>query len=362
MYKYHFKRWKFRKNMTQREAQKHEADAVAGRGVVLPFAHGRELGSQRLKMRIMKLNSPDIFNPPELALRNVLEHSRERLKSWDLPNYQSGNTATESWAHEACLAGLAIFEGKEARSNYHVLDSSARKFSSILQNQEPTLLDFLNQEIGTTNPFVIKYIKSSAKYLHDRKLLTPYDAHKQIDSIISALRFKLDSGSSTSASTQNSLISAYLFKACIYLDCKEWDLVEQILGGIEPEIVDGFGIDPAQVVNCYEIKAEMLMERGNRADYGLAEKYYGMALTRAQQSLAETLPGRTGYILMALEKFYKRVGNKVKLEQAQAQYNEHVKEMAGDVDDQLSFAELAISKSEQEESFDLESVRDTPAC
>ncbi|KAF7539190.1 hypothetical protein G7054_g2342 [Neopestalotiopsis clavispora] len=412
--------------MTQREAQRHEADAVAGRGVVLPFAFGRELGSQRLKLRIMKLNcpaklnSPDTFNLSELALHCVVNHSRERLKSWDLPNYKPSNSATESWAHEACLAGSAISASNEAgaNANYRVLSKAALDFNRILQKQEPMLvwstctiviqlfemdvdlalyfirvvlhfcrtqlqdnnplltlwkaisrtnpdnirglitqiaaaqLDYLRQEIGTANSFVVKYIKSSAKYLHDRKLLEPFEAHKQMDSVILALQQQLrQPGSDYEASLKNQFISANLFQACIYLDYKQWDSVDEILERIEPEVKAGFGIDPAQVVNFYEIKAEMLMERGDseRGDYVLSEEHYQKALIIAQQRLSETMPGRTGYVFVALVELYRRAGNTIKLEETQARYNEHVKRMAGDVTDQLPFAGLRFSESEQEE-------------
>lgn len=397
MYKYHFKRWKFRKNMTQREALKHEADAVAGRGVVLPVANGRELGSQRLKMRIHKLNSPDIFTPTQLALRTVVDHSRERLKSWDLPNYKPGNTATETWAAVACLAAYAISTKTRAEANYKALAKAATGFGTILQRQEPTLvwstctviiqlfevmpdvaiafinvvlyfcidqlrdsdplrlfwvavlrtdkndvprliaqitatqIDFLRQEVGVTNTFVMKYIKSAAKYLHDHHLITPDEAHAQIHSIILALQLEMrTSGPDTSITTKNSFISASIFKACIYLDDKQWDDVLQILDSIEPEIQANNGIDPAQVVNYYEVKAEMLMERGDsgRDDYVYSERFYNIALATAQQRLYDTMPGRIGYCFLALVKYYERVENAEKLEELRAQYNEHLKRVA----------------------------------
>ncbi|ETS86123.1 hypothetical protein PFICI_04148 [Pestalotiopsis fici W106-1] len=382
--------------MTQKETLKHEADAVAGRGVVLPFNHGRELGSQRLKTRIMKLNSPGTYKPIEIALRMIVEHSSQRLKTWDLQNYQSG-TATESWASSACFAGYAISTDQEAEENWLVLRKAAEDFSTILQRQEPMLvwstcsiiiqlfavntelamgfirvvLDFcikqlregdplralweavlrtdpshipqliarlvaaqlgvLHQTTASTNPFVVQYTKSSAKYLHDRHLLMSYDAHNQIEFIIQALNSKLKIDSTRSI--RNSLISASLFQACIHLDDKEYEKVEMILDTIQPKVNNpGFGIEHAQVVNFYEVKAEMLMERGNyeRGDNRWSEHYYKKALEIAQTNLSETMPERIGFCLMALGTFYRRIGDANRLEEIQVRYDKHLKWMAGE--------------------------------
>lgn len=443
MYKYHFRRWGFRKNLTQQR----EVNAIVERAVVLPSsAHGRELGSQRLKMRIMKSQPTrvgyDMF--PELAMSAIVNHSGARLKSWDLPNYQPGTTATETWASVACLAAHAISNGQALTANYKILHRAAADFRSILQRGEPTLLwststiilqlfevndhlaiafirvvaeacstqlqqgdplkavweamlridpsqipyliaqltavqlDFLRRETEITNTFVMKYIKMSAKYLHDRGLITENAAHAQIDSIIMALHAKLQSGADTSASAKNSLISASLSKAYIYLDHREYEKVDEILCTIEPEIqaplgvraevqiepdVQGglgiepdvpadFGIepkfqadymiDPAQMVNFYEVRAQMLMERG---DYIHSEEYYTMALKTAQQRLSETMPGRIGYCFLALRDFYERAENADARKETQAQYNEYLELMAGDDANRLALTEINIHRA-----------------
>lgn len=416
MYKYHFKRWNFRKNMTKDESRSYEADAVAGRAVILPASNGRELGSQRLRARIgkstsfgfpaseqhpIKFNHPDIFRHTELALHAIQNHSKARLKGWDLAKYHQDNTATELWASAMCLAAHAISTGNDVGSNYRILNRSAAEFSSVLQKQEPILIwstftviiellrlgprlgmafikvvaefcfsylpkddplkglwtaimridpenipeliarltraqiDFFRgrREIAATNRFLLNYIRTSAKHLHDRGLLASQATHDQMDAIIGTLRAILNSGLDTSASITDRLIAAYLFKACIHLDDGEYREVEAILDEVGPESHHDNGMSKPQMVNFYEIKAEMLLKRGQqeRGDYVASEQYYWKALTTAQQSLAEKLPSRIGYCFVALGHFYAAMGNTEAVKRVQALYEEYLTQMAGDV-------------------------------
>ncbi|KAI0155513.1 hypothetical protein BJ166DRAFT_336296 [Pestalotiopsis sp. NC0098] len=425
MYKYHFHRWKFRKNLTKEESRKHEADAVAGRAVVLPESNGRGLGSQRLKARILKSLPPDVtykvlelkqhpmqhsprsftpnvFNYAEHALVAIQGHSRVRSKS--LPNYHQDNAAAELWAARMRLAAQGISTQHDVDSNYKILNRSVVEFASVLQKQEPILvwstftviidllqlnaklglafirvvaefysnlpnadplqdlwaailqidpgtipeviarltaaqIDCFRREIGTNNQFVLNYIRTSAKHLHDHGLLARQSAHEQMDEVISTLRFILNSGMSNSASAADRLIAACLFKACFHIDGKEYQEVEMILDEVDPGVDLANKMSKPQLVNFYEIKAEMRLKRGKhvRGDYEASEQYYWKALSTAQQHLAKELPTRIAYCLSALGNYYAAMGNTEAVERVRALYEEHLGQMADDVDQHPPF-------------------------
>ncbi|KAK6214494.1 hypothetical protein LQW54_004214 [Pestalotiopsis sp. IQ-011] len=111
-----------------------------------------------------------------------------------------------------------------------------------------------------------------------------------MDRIIREVGPSLRSGSDTPAYTKNVLIAAYLFKACIYLDAQEYEEVEDLLRKFDPEIHPIEGMSDPQIVNFYEIKAEMLLNRG---DFVRSERYYWKAHDTAQETMSETMPIRT---------------------------------------------------------------------
>lgn len=386
--------------MTRNESREYEADVVAGRAVILPFIHGRELGSLRLKSRIqrtvtqlpMMINSPDIFRLTEISLGMVAEHSRARLKVWNLADFHEEVTETESWAAAACLAGYAISTTQGVEANFKVLSKAGQQFIPILEKQEPMLIwstftviiqllkvsprlgmafirvaaeacsrlpsndplrhlwgailrtdpsdipqliarltgaqiEVLRTETGPDNRFVLNYVRTSAKHLHDRALITPLETHAQMDSIIQVLGPSPYSSLNNSPSDRNVLIAAYLFKACIHLDAQEYDEVEAILCQVDPDDPQGYGMSDPQMVNFYEIKAEMLLRRGH---YDASEEYYWKTLRTAQEKLSKTMPSRIGYCFMALGQFYEVTKNTEESGRVKALYEEHLQWMAGD--------------------------------
>lgn len=424
--------------MTREESRKHEADAVAGRAVVLPESNGRELGSQRLKARILKSLPPDItfkvlelkqhpmqhsprnftpevFSYAQHALFAIRGHSRARSKS--LPNYYQDNTAAESWAARMRLAAHGISTEHDVHSNYKILRRSVTDFNSVLQKQEPILvwstftviiellrldsklgvafvnvvanfcshlpdadplkllwaaisridpgnipdviarltaaqIDFFRREIGANNQFVLNYIRTSAKHLHDRGLLARQLAHKQMDEVISTLRSILNSGLDNSTSVADPLIAACLFKACLHIDDKEYEEVEIILDEVDPGVDLANGMSKPQLVNFYEIKAEMRLKRGKevRGDDEASEQYYWKALTTAQQHLAKELPTRIGYCFIALGKYYAAMGNTEAVERVRALYEEHLAQMADGVGQHPRFDVATVNDAKRFET------------
>lgn len=424
--------------MTKHESRSYEAHAVAGRVVILPNSNGRELGSRRLKARIQKsvysdvadrnpelirhamqrytrISTPEAFMQAEHAFRAIQDHSRVRLKSWDLDEYRQNTSLAEAWAAAACLAGHAISTGHGVKSNYKILNKSGAEFKSILQQQEPTLvwstftvimnlfqvyprlgiafihvvtvfcsqlpaddplnrlwasisktdpgqilelmaqltkvqLDFLRKEVASTNVFVLNYVRTSAKYLHDRRLLTPQAAHDQMNTIIRSVGPSLDPALGASASIKNVLVAAYLFKACIHLDAKEYREVEKLLRKVDPKDHDAEGMDCPQMVNFYEIKAEMLLERG---EYDDSEYYYWKAHDIAKEKLSETMPSRIGYFYVALGQLYRRKKDKAKLKRVREIYDDHLWQMTGNGADHppFEFAEWTIPEPEEDDDF-----------
>lgn len=131
IYKYHFKRWRFRKNMTKDEIHSHEADTASGRAVVLPSSNGRELGSQRLKARIQKaspLASDPLTRTPNIRppLTPVYVSDQSRISDlYSLGEFPIGIRPVDQAADEADTGGLE-----------HPGDST-RRFSATTTRQRP---------------------------------------------------------------------------------------------------------------------------------------------------------------------------------------------------------------------------------
>lgn len=129
MYKYHFKRWKFKKNITKVDRGSYEADTASGRAVILPSSNGRQLGSQRLKARIQKaspLAPHPLTRTPNIRAPSVPEYVLDPSRISDLYNpgeFPIGIRSVDQAADKADTGGLE-----------HPGDST-RRFSAIMARQ-----------------------------------------------------------------------------------------------------------------------------------------------------------------------------------------------------------------------------------
>ncbi|KAH6653253.1 hypothetical protein BKA67DRAFT_312720 [Truncatella angustata] len=156
MYKTHFQRWGFRKNLKASEGKVFEAQAVAGEEINLPVAYGRRLGSKRLKSRALRSNkqssvtvalsplrpidAPDRLHLADNSLRAVAAYVNSRCDHWKSGHYSQWKTETGNWQQKMDLAAWQISEGQDMASSFQILNNACDEYKTILLMQEPVLL------------------------------------------------------------------------------------------------------------------------------------------------------------------------------------------------------------------------------
>lgn len=153
MYKFRFKKWGFRKNMTMDESSQLQLDMHAGR-VTLPIANGRELGSQRLKTLIQPkrltrktppvgamvttvpcyLKSPKDIYGLESALFEVRRYTQIGVDEmrWNL----STPSPTSAWAVTVAGIGSTHLRKGDRSHGLRLLNNCCAQFRSILRGQD----------------------------------------------------------------------------------------------------------------------------------------------------------------------------------------------------------------------------------
>ncbi|KAH8194875.1 hypothetical protein TruAng_010955 [Truncatella angustata] len=366
MYKTHFQRWGFRKNLKASEGKVFEAQAVAGEEINLPVAYGRRLGSKRLKSRALRSNkqssvtvalsplrpidAPDRLHLADNSLRAVAAYVNSRCDHWKSGHYSQWKTETGNWQQKMDLAAWQISEGQDMASSFQILNNACDEYKTILLMQEPVLLwatydailQLLKVDPNLARPFIklvtgyCSYLRKnptylekeityssaevllpmityrSAKKMHDLIFASPEITLRKLNVCIEWIQ-ELDTNVSTNIALFGShLMETYKLKSVIHKDPRKWTETWDALGDamrLMEDLDDEKWIDPCmkvQHVKCCEIKSTFLKQLGAQET---AESYQEQAVSVALECLPEHQPSDLSCCYADTTRFHIRMGN-----------------------------------------------------
>lgn len=161
MYKVRLRKWGLRKNISSEEALQIQRQMDHGH-VTLPVAHGRQLGSKRLRsmlrrpqrsyqmlgVSVAREAAPNQVRPPgdmhflESALFEVTRYSQVGIEEqwWDFSTSNHLTSATSAWGIFVAEIGSTHLQQKDNAHAFRLLDKCCAEFQPLLIRQQSLLI------------------------------------------------------------------------------------------------------------------------------------------------------------------------------------------------------------------------------